>query len=57
MAEDSNLQTITITVSGIPKRLLAEVEALAKGERRNRSNYIVKTIEEAARAARKGKGK
>ncbi len=50
MPEDSDLQTISI--SGFPRELLSELEALAAKERRTRSNYIVKTLADAVREAR-----
>lgn len=45
----------TITISGVPKELLKELEILAKQEARNRSNYIVKTLAEVVRDARTAK--
>lgn len=45
----------TITVSGFPRPLLKEIDEIANRERRNRSNFIVKTIEEAVREARTAK--
>lgn len=49
MPNESELKTITI--SGVPKSLLRELEKLAQRENRNRSNYIVKTLSDVVSEA------
>jgi metal-responsive CopG/Arc/MetJ family transcriptional regulator len=53
MPNESDLETIT--VSGLPKKLLREIKKLAESEHRNRSNFIVKTLTEAVREAKAGR--
>jgi len=42
-----------ITVSGVPKPLVENIDELAKTEHRNRSSFIVKILSDAVKARRK----
>ncbi len=53
MPNETDLETIT--VSGVTKPLLRELQKLAEREHRSRSNYIVKTLAEAVRDANAAK--
>ena len=55
MPEELNL--VTISISGVPKKLLKELERLARETHRNRSQFIVKTLDEAVYEARETKPK
>lgn len=48
----SNPNRVTISISGMPAELVAELEAIAKQEHRDRSGQIVKFVEDALRARR-----
>jgi metal-responsive CopG/Arc/MetJ family transcriptional regulator len=48
-----NEPEVTISISGVPKSLLNEIERVAKKDRRNRSSLIVKLLEASVRTNRK----
>lgn len=51
----SETKEVTISISGVPQNMLADLDEIARVERRPRSGQIVKMIEEALAERRAAK--